>query len=142
MTYIDPNDVANAIGIDLSNSETTLVQSMIERAEGLINRHCRTNFNYNDDGEDTLDGHENLEWWYVNHAPLISVTSITHNGNALTVNEDYWVYTDYSAVRFLKGILTDSPPRNVVISYTWGHTAVPDHIKHICLQMVVNAFNK
>lgn len=83
-----------------------------------------------------------MEWYYVLYSPLLSVTSITINGNALVEDNSFWVYPEYATIRFLKGILDNSAPRNVVITYSWGHAETPKGIEHICLAMVTNAFNK
>lgn len=141
MTYIDPDDLANALGITLSSAERHLTQSLIDRAESVINRHCGTNFNYNLAEEEYVDGHENLEWVYVRHSPLISITSVTHNGKELTADEDYWAYPDVGAVRFLKGITDNTSPKNVEIIYAWGWTDIPPAIQYAMVAMVSNAFN-
>lgn len=129
------------MGIELTSAEILLAQGIIDGAEALINRYCGTNFNYNLGDKDYVDGHEDLEWWYLKNTPLISITSVTLNGTELTDKEDYWAYPEYGCVRFLKGLLNNVAPRNVVITYSWGHTAVPEGVKYAHLEMVKNAFN-
>lgn len=128
-------------------SESALVQSLIGMAQNLVDGYTFTTW-----GDNTLSSTEKrgTQAWedaggydvYVQDVPLVSVTSITYKGKTLTEGTDYWVFPDEDRISFKEGIITDSKPQDLVITYTWGNASVPEAIKQATVQLVVNAFNK
>ena len=133
-------DVVDRLGATLNNAEKNLVQSLIERAEAIIEQFTGRDFSSHEKTA-KIDGNKELEFWYVPDKPLISVTSIISDGDTLVEDTDFWVYPDKGYIRFVKGILNDADPRNVVITYKWGYSTIPKGIIHICTEMAINGFN-
>ena len=141
MSYIDIDDIANRLGKNFSEAEEHYVSSLLPRTKAIIDTFTGRTFSYQSTTE-YVDGSAELEYYFVRHRPLISVSSVTLDDNALTEDEQYWVYPDKGLVRFLAGILTDASPRNVVITYTYGFEEVPEDIKLVNVELVVLLFDR
>lgn len=63
-------------------------------------------------------------------APIISIESITVDGDSLTVNEDYYIYKDRIA---RDGSLWTSDPQGIVVNGIMGYAETPSDINNICL---------
>ncbi len=69
---------------------------------------------YDGDGTNTL---------FLNHAPIVSVTSLSIDGTALSVvvDEDFYFYTNKGLIRLASCTFTTTDPKNVDIVYVAGH---------------------
>jgi hypothetical protein len=65
-------------------------------------------------------------------APILTITSITNDGTALVVDEDYYVNGD---TIFSNTIFTTNRKTGVVITGTCGYAATPKDVNEICLAM-------
>ena len=65
-------------------------------------------------------------------APILTITSITNDGTALVVDEDYYVNGD---TLFSNTIFTTNRKTGVVITGTCGYASTPKDVVEICLAM-------
>jgi len=65
-------------------------------------------------------------------APILTITSITNNDEALTDGEDYFIEGN---LLFSDGIFTTNRKNGVIITGTCGYSATPDDINEACLAM-------
>jgi hypothetical protein len=65
-------------------------------------------------------------------APIISITSITEGGVALTEDTDFYVY---SGERYIKRDTWSSERKSIVIAGSIGYAAAPADIKRVCLEI-------
>jgi hypothetical protein len=65
-------------------------------------------------------------------APILTITAITNNGEAMTADEDYYIQGD---TLYAHGIFTTNRKNGVVISGTCGYATTPIDITEICLAM-------
>jgi hypothetical protein len=77
--------------------------------------------------------------WYVvlPLGPVISVTSVTVNGVAVT---DYTVIGDRLFRRGGFGVWGVFPPDRLDVTYTYGYTAVPDRVKGAVLEIAKSIY--
>ena len=128
-------------------SESALVQQLLSLAQDLVEEYTWTKW-----GDNTRTATEKLQTYayddegghdvYVRNVPLVAVSSITYKGTALVEGTDYWVFPDEDRISFKEGVISDSNPQDLVITYTWGNASVPGAIKQATVQIVVNAYNK
>lgn len=82
------------------------------------------------------------EFILLDHYPITTMTSLTVDNDALTLNTDYWVKDADAGVIECKiapakrasGLATGH--RNVKASYKYGLTAIPSSVKDLCAVMV------
>ena len=92
---------------------------------------------YDGDGSDSL---------FLNHYPIISVTSLSIDGTALSVvaDADFYIYADTGLIKLDSATFTTTDYRNVDIVYTAGHGAaianVPDALKNALKTWVGRVF--
>lgn len=78
----------------------------------------------------------------LDHYPVLTITSLVVDGITLTASTDYWIY-DYGAGQL--ELKTPAIPRaeestsgheNIVVTYTYGFSAVPSAVKELCVVLV------
>ena len=79
---------------------------------------------YDGDGTDCL---------FLNHYPIVSVTSLSIDGTALSVVEDadFYIYADKGYIKLDDTTFTTTDYRNVDIVYVAGHGADRDSIPYV-----------
>lgn len=87
-TYITYSDVIRTCGIGTTLMTSTLMESTITEVENYSERWLNCKFKPTED-IDILDGTGNVRL-FVDHNPLLSVRSITSDGNAILPTEVYW----------------------------------------------------
>ena len=126
---------------DLTN-KTTLIEREIERNSRMIDQitgsffytkaltasTVRFDLGYNADGLRLSEDAQYISF----PSPILTVTSLTSDGNALTVNEDYYI-GKYEITS--NSIFSTNRRTGVVITGTMGYASTPDPINEICLAM-------
>ncbi len=142
MPYTTAEHVAKRLGLELTPDELILVNSLIERAESIVDGFTHRNFYNNSDEIEYFDGEDGLLYIYPENTPLLSVSEITLNGTALVDETNYWVYADKAYIRFFNGVLNSQAPQNVKVTYDWGYTTVPKAVEHFCTEVACRIFQR
>ncbi|MGE0701408.1 MAG: phage head-tail connector protein [Hyphomicrobiaceae bacterium] len=124
-----------ALGI-VDQADDATLQGFVSRASGVIASYCNRVFAVETVTE-TFRLDRLQEDLLLSRYPVIAVTSIVENGNALTVNTDY-------EVDAAKGIITRLyndraawwPMCKVTIVYSAGYETKPGNLQQACVELV------
>ncbi|GAG16820.1 unnamed protein product, partial [marine sediment metagenome] len=98
-----------------------------------------TSYTESYDGDDT-------DWIFLDHYPIISVTSLSIDGTALSIvtDEDFYIYADTGEIKLDDTTFTSTDYRNVDFVYVAGHGAaranVPAVLKNTLKTWVARVF--
>lgn len=120
--------------LNLSSEDfTTLVNSLIEQAEDLINGYCRCSFGSTEETE-KFNGKGNHKL-FVSH-PIISVTSVKIDD--VDVTSDCIIREEVGIIEYWTSVFTKGH-WNIEVQYTYGYSEVPSPVANACLRMVSRA---
>ncbi len=141
-------EIEQYVQVDFTNTPEDAVTLWIAAAQGMIESYCHREFDWEAGRTDTIDGRGDrtlrLSKWPVN-----AVNSVTEDGTALTVNEDYAWYENGRLVRLngsteWEGYWSTSR-QSVVVDYDAGYSDggafdVPEALKIACGMIVGRIF--
>lgn len=133
--FATASELADRLGVSLSESEQTRARGLLELASGLIQSEARQTVEYVEDDELTRQGTEEASI-RLPQRPVESVSSVTLAGVAIA-SDDWYVEGD-SLVREVGG--WGHPDETLVIVYTHGYETIPEAIKVVCLEAVVRVW--
>ncbi len=110
MSYCTPEESKEIVGVQLSQIILDIAQSII---------HQWTEYRWEaTDGLDYFSGGKE-RIFYIN-SPVRSITSIVADGNALTVDDDYELWSQTGKLKIL--VATEFGNENIVATYSYGFT--------------------
>ena len=131
ITYAD-------LGLADEAALASLVADLNEQASETIDLYCGRDFGLHEAVTEKHDGN-GRERIRLDGYPIISVTSVTLGGTALTEDTDYAILDDAGILeRIDYGTWTEGK-RNLVVVYTYGYSAAPGAIVGIVEDMVAGA---
>ena len=114
---------------DYENVIDTLI---IPAAQKIVDNYCHHDFN-NNNGTLTLDGSGKKSLILAaKYRPLISVSSVTIDGTAITDHKVYDHYISRDSGTFTKD------EQNVVVICNYGYASVPDDVNMVCALIGAN----
>lgn len=139
---------------DLDDQAKSYVTSLIESCTTSIERYCNRVFAAATYAE-VFDG-DGSDYLIVKNRPINSLTSIVFKGSTDTTYLQSNGYFDYNSlsgeIRWRTYTITSSVfdyygffPRgfqNIVVNYNGGFTTIPEDVKEICAQMVMEIFSR
>jgi len=123
--------------LDLAESEITnfaLVRDILYAASSAIDRYCGRSFI-----KKAYTHRENIYKQtiiFVEHYPIVSISSITVDTTTTLTSDDYYVYYDTGKVEF-----DVEHTGELVLAYTSGLSSIPQDIHAACLRVASKLFN-
>ena len=148
MAYCTADDVKkysqityNQLGFtDDTTFQAYLTNTLIPRAQKLMDEYCGRDFTEHASQTEYLDGNAKLII-YPAHSPIISVTSLSKNSDyfgkgswTVQSTDDYQIYDDYIVDE--NGF--DEGYKNWKLVYTYGYATVPTTVTEVCARAVAN----
>ena len=147
-------DVSERTGISLTGDDTSYgldVAGLLERAYWWAAEYCRRDRTLGFDESTETENHDGGIHIFVNHPPIVSVTTVTWDETELSVDdEDYYVYDNYihiitAATALERRFPLARTPQIVEVVYVGGysdsgegtHIAIPAELKEIVLEIAV-----
>lgn len=140
--------IALQIALGTTTYDSILIH-MINDATAAIEKHCQRRF-ASTSYTDRLDGTDR-KLLYLCNKPIISVSSVTIDGTAITAASDYdddsqyWIEPKFNGVKCIGAIYRadkwDAGSQNVVVSYTAGYASIPDDIRRACNMLIKEWYN-
>lgn len=130
-------------GAAYSANDTAVVENMInlatKYAENYIGRHIKTRSSAD---SETLDIEAGTQDIFLSNFPIVSITSVTEDGDTLTEgeNNDYLKYENTGKLYKNNGYWV-AGRKKVVVVYTGGYATVPDELKQWCIEVVGYMFD-
>lgn len=147
MAFATHADLANRLGVDFTASEQTDATALIALAQALIQDEAGQNIELVEGDTLTRPG----SWddrLRLPERPVVSVTSVSVDGTALTASE--WYLDGDELVRPRSIATSDTfarggrgwggPAVDVVVVYDHGHETIPGVVKAVCLEMCVRVW--
>ena len=153
MTYTTTDNVSNELGGFIINASSTpsssVVSGWITKTEALIDERTGMSWNVNTVTEEIYD-YDGSGLLRLNHAPIISITTLEKEVNGLNATSESWVelsegrtssydfivYSDEGEIEFHGTKTPKSGIQNIKVSYTWGSSSVPSQITRLATLMV------
>lgn len=149
MAFATEEDIATRLGRALSDIEAATVSDLLDQATGLIQGEAKQTITLVTDDEITLRGSRDREI-ILPERPVVSVSSVTLNGQALTTDSDWYVDGDKLIRRRMildvaHGLYSEQigwgfPAWALVVTYTHGYETIPDAIRAVTISLVVRSF--
>lgn len=153
--FATADEFAERFGLTLTADESSRVSGLIGRASALIQDAAKQQIVLVTDDVLTLNG-TRKERVTLPERPVVSVASVTLDGETLTEGTD-WFLADDQIVRrrtafvdgfgsafldapFLLGSGFGFPSQTLVVTYTHGFATIPGSVKEICLEAVVRVW--
>jgi hypothetical protein len=154
--FASPADLEARLGITLTDAETTRATALLAYATSLIQDAADGQTIFQVTETITMPGRTN-ERILLPQRPVVSVASITLDGNPLVEGTD-WYLDDNGVITRLRvplvyqnaAVLLDAPYgrlsgfglpfQTLAITYTHGYATIPGLYKAICLEAVVRAW--
>lgn len=136
--FATAGDLAARLGVDLSSAEQTRANTLLQLASGLIQREARQRIELVTNDVLTVPGVAESRL-RLPERPVVSVTTVTLDGTAVTAGEDT---IDY----YLNGSDLIRPKgwgwgeQVVQVTYTHGYSTIPDAIVAVCLEAVTRVW--
>lgn len=134
--FATASELADRLGVSLSESEESRAKGLLELASSLIQQEAGQEIEQVEDDELTRRGTESARI-LLPERPVKSVSKVVLDGEEIE-EEDEWYVEGDELVREVGG--WGQPDEVLVITYTHGYEAVPDIAKVICLEAVVRAW--
>ena len=131
ITYAD-------LGLADEAALASLVADLNEQASETIDLYCGRDFGLHEDVTEKHDGN-GRERIRLDGYPIISVTSVTLGGTALTEDADYAILDDAGILERIDYGVWTVGKRNLVVVYSYGYSAAPGAIVGIVEDMVAGA---
>ena len=142
MALCTVSDVEQVLGVDLSTTdETTVTNLLIPTVEAAISNFLGYDPKYTATITEIFDG-DKTEDLFLSRSPIISVTSVTEDGTALTSgnDNDYVVYAKLGRLRKVgKEKWSSAKIQNITVVYAAGYSDsegtaedVPKDMKYVC----------
>ncbi len=136
-------DAASDIGLSSDSDLTTFIETLLTQASKYIERYTGRSFETHSDVTEKHDG-TGYETLRLQNYPVISVSSITVNGNELS-SDDYRIEKNTSdpnrnagVLRRLDGYVFPKGNMNIEVTYSWGFSSVPEDISAIAESIAVD----
>lgn len=147
MTLCTQADIEQRLQWDITAEPEDVVTSLIAAAQAHIEAAVGRALE-SDSRSQTFDGgHQIL---FLEHWPVTAVASVTEDGTALTVDDDYVFYDDGRLIRVSGGHPTrwgTTKLRSIEVAYTGGylsptHDRQLAHLGSVCTEIVSRAFRQ
>lgn len=133
------------IGESIGNSGQRFdtATQLLQHASALIQNYTGQTFDSASAAVETFDA-PGTSPLFLQYVPVNGVASVTQDGNALTVTDDFNWYAN-GVVERTSGTSWGTKPKSVVVAYSHGYTvtdgitAVPGDVKAVCLEVVARA---
>ena len=131
ITYAD-------LGLADDDALASLVADLNEQASETIDLYCGRDFGLHEAVTEKHDGN-GREKIRLDGFPVVSVTSVTLGGAALTEDTDYAILDDTGILERIDYGVWTTGKRNLTVVYTYGYNAAPGAIVGIVEDMVAGA---
>lgn len=127
--------------LDLKDeSEDDLILIIIEGVTDQIEKYCNRTFESGGVSySETYDGNNGLEL-YLNHRPIISVSSLVITDSAGTADiipsTDYKLYLSVGKIKLTEGDTFLSGDLNVAVTYLAGESALPPMVRLAAMKLI------
>ena len=143
--FVDKADV-KAIMEKTDTTHDTIITSLIQRVSASMEAYCNRFFKKVARTEVYNAGRKH---YFLSAFPVdtTAALTVTLTGTAQTINSHYYLWEDMGLIEFITSP-TDTTPKAVSITYTGGYTetdsvlAVPDDLKHACIEQVMFLFRR
>jgi len=139
-------DVEAFLGLNLASEDATqLTERYIPYVDEIIKNFVGYDLEYTTSITETFDGRDKEYDLFLTHLPVVSVTSVTEDGTALTQgNEEDYVFYNNGIVHRVGVRWSDAKRQNIVVTYNAGYTLanMPDDIKFTSARAVARMFLK
>lgn len=153
MSLATQGDLQKFLQIDVTNEPDAAVTMLLENATGLIKSYVQRDLEettYTAELYDTPLGHK----LFLDNYPATTVTTVLEDGSALTVSDDYLVYSDLgllarvSAASRPRSWRPDGKLQSISVTYTAGYDFTTDPLvepdavvaRDTCTRMVARVF--
>jgi hypothetical protein len=134
-------DVGSFLQIEISDADkVSSCERAITAATNAIKNYCHQEIEFVADDEYTFDVWAPSFNLVLPEMPVISVASITEDGDVLTEgdDEDYVVANHGQLIR--RGARWTDGPQKVVVVYTHGYETIPGDIVEVCTRAAARAY--
>ena len=125
MALCTVSDVEKVLGVDLgSTDESTVTNLLIPTVEASITNYLGYDPNYSASITEKFDG-DRTEDLFLSRSPVVSVTSVTEDGTALTEgnNQDYVLYSNLGRLRKIgREKWSAAKLQNITVVYSAGYS--------------------
>lgn len=143
--FVDKADV-KAIMEKTDTTHDAIITSLIQRVSKSMETYCNRSFKKESRTEVFNAG---KKYYFISALPVDTsvALTVTLTGITQTVNSHYYLWEDIGLIEFITSP-TDTTPKAVSITYTGGYTetdsvlAVPDDLKHACIEQVIFLFRR
>lgn len=152
MAYVTTALLKTYLGLSTSNDDT-LLGTLIDRAQAIVDSHCKRTFEASTNTERTFDAVRDVDgrWLYLDY-DLCSINSVT-NGDGSTVTTSQYTTeprntTPYYAIKLLdnSGVAwrySSTPEDAITISGKWAYsTSAPNDIVHATLRLAAYLYRQ
>ena len=142
MALCTVSDVEQVLGVDLSTTdEATVTNLLIPTVEAAISNFLGYDPKYSASITEKFDG-DRTEDLFLSRSPVVSVTSVTEDGTALTEGngDDYVLYANLGRLRKVgRERWSNAKLQNITVVYSAGYSDsegtaedVPKDMKYVC----------
>lgn len=143
--FVDKSSV-KAIMEKTDSTHDTIITSLIQYISKNIETYCNRSFKKESRTEVFNAGRKH---YFLSAPPVDSSVTlvVTLTGATQTIDSQYYLWDDLGMVEFITSP-TDTTPKAVSITYTGGYAetdsvlAVPDDLKHACIEQVIFLFRR
>jgi len=129
-------DMADWLQIEILNQDAAI--RAIHEATAAIQSHCRQILSVVEDDTYTFDVPAGRRRLFLPELPIIEVTTVTEDGETLTLDTDYKLGAN--GVLFRVGQPWSEGYGNVEVVYSHGYAAIPQLIQEICTRAAGRAY--
>lgn len=131
--------------IDITNDSDPAVLLLLDYAQAIIETHLDRTLEAQTAVAETLDGRGD-EVLFLSQWPVTAVTSVTEDGDLLTVDVDFYWYPDGRLVRgdptAIDRLAWSRAKQNVDVVYDHGYATIPKEIELVSTQLAGEMFKK
>lgn len=139
MSFASTLDLANLLGVSFNAAEESRAQLMLDIATATIQSYTGQQIELVEDDEVTLDPRDR-EVLLLPELPVVDVTTVEIDGDALVIADDVYHYPDGRLYR-QDGTVWGSARQTVVVTYDHGYETIPDDIRGICLSIASRLYS-
>lgn len=152
ITTTEYRQIIKSVGT-LVTEETDKIQWLINSVSGLLERDTGRYFKSQTVTSEKHSGARlsNRSFIYTIHHPIVTVTTLTEDGNTLTVDVDFTALKEEGKIVRVGSssltVLVSEPGNwnygweNIVVTYNAGYATIPDDIKTACAYTVKSFYD-
>lgn len=134
--FCSVNDVAVFLGLDLLDDDAQVLQAITE-ASAVIRNYCKQEISKVEETAEFFDGGLG-DKLFLTQLPVIEVVLVEEDGRLLVADQDYKLGNNGIIYRTWRNWA--SGIRNIKVTYSHGHDAIPEEVKGVCVRSVARLY--